>query len=374
MLHFHPSPPLALGLEWELQLIDPESQDLSPVADTVCADFSDAAMASGWSQNQLVLRTPLCPDMAALRRQLPALQQALLVSCRHRGISVCGGGTHPIHQWLRARAPGSVAEDDALRRFGFLAKLGEVFGLRIRLGCMNGDEALGLASHLMRYAPHFTAYAAASPFHSGVDTGFDCIRLCLLAAFPLSGPMPYVRDWDAYAHGYAHLQELGIIRSSADILWDIRPDPEAGTVDVRLCDSPLSVDDALDLAALAQTIAHWHLHQWQQTVPAELHRAYQHNRFQACHYGLAAHIVDVHTSTPVLLMDDFSPLLEGLEKSAKTLGTEPELARVRRRIAAGQNPAQWLRHSAREGGDLHALVAKQVTAFGRAAGLGTEAA
>jgi carboxylate-amine ligase len=36
----------------------------------------------------------------------------------------------------------------------------------------------------------------------------------------------------------------GIVKSMKDFYWDLRPKPEYGTIELRVCDTPLSVDRA----------------------------------------------------------------------------------------------------------------------------------
>lgn len=40
--------------------------------------------------------------------------------------------------------------------------------------------------------------------------------------------------------------------SLKDLHWDVRPKPEFGTVEVRVCDTPLTVERAAVLAAYMQ--------------------------------------------------------------------------------------------------------------------------
>ena len=42
-----------------------------------------------------------------------------------------------------------------------------------------------------------------------------------------------------------------------DFYWDIRPKPEFGTIELRVCDTPLTVDKAAALACYLQSLARW---------------------------------------------------------------------------------------------------------------------
>ena len=46
----------------------------------------------------------------------------------------------------------------------------------------------------------------------------------------------------------------GVVNSMKDFYWDIRPKPEFGTIEVRVCDTPLTVDRAAAIAGYIQTL------------------------------------------------------------------------------------------------------------------------
>src|SRR5690606_31979681 len=128
-----------------------------------------------------------------------------------------------------------------------LAKQFTVFGQHIHVGCGSGDDAIYLVHALARYVPHFIALSASSPFSQGVDTAFDSSRLNAIAAFPLSGSMPFVQSWDELNAYVAKMYRFRIIGSMKDFYWDIRPKPEYGTIEIRVCDTPLTVERAAAL-------------------------------------------------------------------------------------------------------------------------------
>src|SRR5690606_41849012 len=88
----------------------------------------------------------------------------------------------------------------------------------------------------------------------GADTQVDSSRLNVINAFPLSGYMPFVEDWTAFNAYYDTMRGYGIVKSMKDFYWDIRPKPEYGTIELRVCDTPLNIQTAADLAAYAQAL------------------------------------------------------------------------------------------------------------------------
>src|SRR5438045_206645 len=80
-----------------------------------------------------------------------------------------------------------------------------------------------------------------------------------------------------------------------DFYWDIRPKPEYGTIEIRVFDTPLTVERAAALAGFVQSLAAWFLEE-QPFVPLEDdYMVYTYNRFQACRFGLEAVYVEPST-------------------------------------------------------------------------------
>ncbi|MGQ9724720.1 MAG: glutamate-cysteine ligase family protein, partial [Tepidimonas sp.] len=103
--------------------------------------------------------------------------------------------------------------------------------------------------------PHFIALSASSPFFQGVDTLFDSARLNSVFAFPLSGRAPFVLWWGDFEQGYFRkMESTGVVKSIMDFYWDVRPKPEYGTIELRVCDTPLTVERAAALAGYLQAL------------------------------------------------------------------------------------------------------------------------
>lgn len=113
-----------------------------------------------------------------------------------------------------------------------------MFGQHVHVGCGSGDDALFLLHSLNRYVPHFIALSASSPYFQGRDTLFNSARLNSVFAFPLSGRAPFLLRWADFERDYfARMEDTGIVKSMKDFYWDIRPKPEYGTIELRVCDA-----------------------------------------------------------------------------------------------------------------------------------------
>src|SRR3970040_699016 len=183
------------------------------------------------------------------------MRQAVVRESGVLNVRVSGSGSHPFHDWADRRIYPNERFRYVVERYGYLAKQFTVFGQHIHVGCPGGDEAIYLTHMLTRYVPHFIALSAASPFYQGEDTSFQSSRLTAVSAFPLAGHMPFVADWAQFTDYCGGMKQCGIVASMKDFYWDIRPKPEYGTIEIRVCDTPLTVGRAAQLAAYAQALA-----------------------------------------------------------------------------------------------------------------------
>ena len=234
----------------------------------------------------LEVSTGVHADLSSLVTELRHIRDDVVEAAKHLGIAVCGGGSHPFQRWPEQRIYEEPRTLELYNVFGYLAKLNTVFGQHVHVGCSNGDEALYLLHALSRYVPHFVALAASSPYSLGADTLFDCSRLNVALAFPLSGRAPCLLTWHDFAAYFDRLERLKVVESMKDFYWDIRPKPEYGTVEVRICDTPLTVERAAVLAAYLQALCAY-LVEVRPCAPSEDdYVTYSSTRFNASRFGL----------------------------------------------------------------------------------------
>ena len=230
-----------------------------------------------------------------------------------------------------------------------------MFGQHVHVGCPDGDAALWLLHALSRYVPHFIALSASSPYVQGDDTGFDSARLNSVFAFPLSGRAPFVRNWEEFGGYFDKMTATGVVQSMKDFYWDIRPKPEYGTIELRVCDTPLTVDKAAALACYLQCLCR-HLREERPFEPAEDdYLVYAFNRFQACRFGLDGEIVDPKTKQRHKLRDDILRTLARIDEHALDLRALDASNLLRDSLFAGNDSSQ-LRAARRQGLPLPAVV------------------
>ena len=367
---FKQSDALTLGVELELQLLTQRDYDLTRGATDLLSrlsydgTFGDVKLEI--TESMIEVSTQARATVDAIASDLEGLRKMLIDQCARNNIAICGGGTHPFHAWPERRICPSERFDAVYQRYGYLAKQFTVFGQHVHVGCETADDAIWLTQALGPYVPIFIALSASSPYVDGVDTFFQSARLNAVSAFPLSGQCPEVADWPAFVEHFEFLKACGIVSSIKDLYWDIRPKPEFGTVEIRVCDTPLSIETAAALAALAQCTARYLLRTRDERPPIntrlQLHVA-RYNKFQACRYGFDAMLSDPIAQRQEPLRVVLADLLAALAEDAEALGCVPWIERIGRSLETGGSDARWLREQHARHQNLHDVVRESVQRF-----------
>jgi carboxylate-amine ligase len=309
----------SIGVELELQIIDLSDLDLSSGASFLLQHLQSPpkkiTVTPELTESMIEIAIGVFDDWIECFQTSCEVQKLFISASDRLNIGISGGGAHPFQRWQQRRISDNVRFQRVSSLYGYLAKQFTVFGQHVHIGCTSGDQALRLLHGLNRYVPHFIALSASSPFLQGSFTSFHSSRLNSIAAFPLSGRAPFFTDWNRFnSEFYKPMLGTGIVESMKDFYWDIRPKPQYGTIELRVCDTPLTLFDATLIAGYLQLICR-HLEK-EQTMPLEQeYMVYSFNRFQACRFGLEGTYIDPVTRSPTTIRQSLRDTLDRLETS-----------------------------------------------------------
>lgn len=344
---FKTSEAYTMGVELELQLINLSNFDLTASSPDLIyllkKDNFPGNVTPEITESMIEVCTDVMHSYTEMDAQLHQIRNLLVSSCDKLNIGICGGGTHSFQKWSERKIYNKKRFNESSIRYGYLAKQFTVFGQHVHIGCGSGDKALYLLHALSRYVPHFIALSASSPFVQGADTQFNSARLNSVFAFPLSGHAPFILNWEEFDNSYFDkMCKTGTIQSMKDFYWDIRPKPEYGTIELRVCDTPLTVEKAGVLAAYLQALCHYILEEEQCTFSEDIYLVYNHNRFQACRFGMDGTIVDPVSYAPLLIREEIMGMIHKIEPHAVSLGSE-EAFKLLKKYVTENNDASYLR-------------------------------
>lgn len=364
---FTASSAYSMGVELELQLINLSDFNLTASSPDLLyllgkKDFP-GQYTPEMTESMIEICTTVQNDYSNLLIQLTEARNSLVEACDKLNIGICGGGTHPFQRWSDQKIFDKERFNQLSSRYGYLAKQFTVFGQHIHIGCPSGDDALYLLHSLNRYLPHFIALSASSPFVQRSETFFNSSRLNSVFAFPLSGHAPFVLNWQQFENNYfAKMHKTGTINSMKDFYWDIRPKPEYGTVELRVCDTPLTVQKAADLAVYLQAIARYILEERAANPVEDDYLVYNYNRFQACRFGMEGSVVHPKTYETVPICEDILDVLNKIAPHAEALGSLSALENIKKYVNEN-NDATYLREAYATQNNMECVVNQAIARF-----------
>ncbi|SAL48794.1 carboxylate-amine ligase [Caballeronia peredens] len=356
------SEPFTFGVELEIQVVNTHDYDLTRAASDLMRLIKDEKIPGNITpeitESMIELSTGICTTHEQAVTDLRTIRDTLVAAADQLNVGLAGGGTHAFQQWSDRQIYDAPRFQYISELYGYLAKQFTVFGQHVHIGCPDPNSALFLLHSMSRYIPHFIALSASSPYIQGVDTGFHSARLNSVFAFPLSGRAPFVLTWDSFEEYFSKMVNTGVVNSMKDFYWDIRPKPGFGTIEVRVMDTPLSVDRAAAIACYIQTLSRYLLLDKPLTPAEDDYLVYTFNRFEACRFGLEGMCIHPQTGERRTIGEDILATLDVLAPHAEALGSQAALAQVAD-IARGMNDATWLRSVFDKEKSLHEAVRQQ---------------
>lgn len=363
LLPFKSSDSVSLGIELEYQIVDPRNGDLVSRAKDLIRNIEQSVYSElikpEITQSMIEINSSVHCSPGSLYEELKVIRDFLQDQALILQSYIAGGGTHPFQKWSLRKIFPTKRFKTLLRQYQYLSKRSTVFGQHIHVGCPSGEDAIYLTHALTRYAPHLIAMSASSPFYQGVDTHYHSSRSTVFNAFPLSGVMPYLKNWQEFSDYYHKMHRLKIVSSMKDFYWDIRPKPEFGTIEIRVCDTPLTIKRAVELGAYAQVVAQYLLHDKPISISHDLYDVYNYNRFQASRYGFDGDFIDPITLEHKILGHDILDTINLIEKHTHSLGNSEIMLKVVENVINKQNDAKLLKEIYEKVGSLPKLVLEQ---------------
>ena len=335
---FNGSPRPTVGVELELQLLDPETMNLVAGAPAILQRTKDLShVKAELIESTIELNTDVCEDVAAVRRDLTERIRQLLEVADELGYLVACVGTHPFSKWVEQRITDSERYRRLVDQCQWPARRLMIFGVHVHVGIESGEKAIAISNGLTTYLPHLLALSASSPFFNDADTGLASCRSKIFESLPTAG-LPYrLLDWAEFQRLMITLVSAKAIESIREIWWDVRPHPNFGTIEVRICDGLPTLDEVMAVTALIQTLVVWLGNQYDEGEYLPLHRHWivRENKWRAARWATDAEIIVDEDGNLERLDESLARLVEAVTPVAKQLGSHVELQGVGAMLRTG---------------------------------------
>ncbi|WP_432393678.1 glutamate--cysteine ligase [Pseudarthrobacter sp. L19] len=368
-IEFASSRQSTLGVEWELALVDAETGELASVAKEVLRgvaarhpelneDDEHPHIKQELLLNTVELVTGICTTVAEAKADLAGSLAALREVTDPMGVEVFCAGSHPFSPPQLQPVTDKERYAKLIDRTQWWGRQMVIYGVHVHVGLDSRDKVLPVLDGLVNYFPHFQALSASSPFWGGEDTGYASHRALMFQQLPTAGLPFQFGSWEDYESYVQDMFTTGVIDALSEIRWDIRPVPNLGTIEMRICDGLATLEEVGAIAALTQCLVHEFSTILDNggTIPTMPPWHVQENKWRAARYGLDAIIILDAEGNEQLVTDHLRETLDRLAPIAEQLGCAAELGDVAKIIDRGAGYQRQRRIAAEHGGDLRAVV------------------
>jgi glutamate---cysteine ligase / carboxylate-amine ligase len=353
------SPRPTLGVELEVQILDPETMNLTSGSLEILERVGRGhpRIKQELTQSTIEVITGICDTVAEAREDLRASLQTLYEVGDEVGMAFAMAGTHPFAQWREQDIFPNERYVRLVDRIQWPARRLMIYGLHVHVGVGSGEKAIAFTNALTTYIPHLLALSASSPFLDHEDSGLASARVKIFEGMPTAGIPARLAHYSEFQAFMNTLISAGAIETIREIWWDIRPHPDFGTVEVRICDIPSTLTEVCAIAALVQALVGCLEEAYDDGEYPELLHAWivRENKWRAARHGLDADIIVDNKGTQRPLRQDILRLLDEIAPVAERLGCTDELAGVHIILEQGSSSERQRRVFA-ETGQLDAVV------------------
>ncbi|MGK7953552.1 MAG: YbdK family carboxylate-amine ligase [Xenococcaceae cyanobacterium] len=332
-MEFKSSPNSTIGMEIELQLLDPKTLDLVDGILPLMTSYPQHPFTKPeYNQATVEINSQVCSNIEELKTNIFSVLTTLQARCEELRMTLCGAGTHPFSRRLVPITP--VKRHLAQYNLAGYLSYWLTFAQHVHVGMPSGDEAVAIARMLKPYLPILLALSASSPCWWGYDTGYASFRQRLLASRQTYGIPPTFKNWEDFATFFDSAKQAKIINNVRDFHWDLRLQPHLGTLEVRVMDAQPTIKEALMLAAFVHCLIvylqHYHEDKERGFLLIPHHWWLEkENYFRASRFGLDADYIEEAWGKSRAMKTVIADILDSLKTTATQLGETEYLELVR---------------------------------------------
>ncbi len=340
-------PKFTLGVEEEYQIIDPQTRDLrshmSKIVEGGKIQLREQVKAE-MHQSVVEVGTNICENVAEARKEVSFLRNKIFELADKQGLVVGAAGTHPFSKWQDQEITDDLRYHEIVNELKDIARSNLIFGLHVHVGIDNRDIALQLMNQACYFLPHIYALSTNSPFWEGRNTGFKAFRAKVFAKFPRTGLPEYFDSVQSYDNFLEILVKTNCIDNPKKIWWDLRMHPFFSTIEFRICDMCLTVDETICIVALIQAIVAKLYKLLMSNTSFNIYRIalIRENKFRAARNGIEGKLIDFGKKTEVPTQDLVLELLDFIDDVVDELGSREEINYVHEILKNGTGADQQL--------------------------------
>ena len=336
---------LTLGVELELQVLDAASLLLTPRAFEILNYLENPNLKPEFFQSTLEVVTGICESVQQAHADLEKSVIDIQKGANILGLKIASTGTHPEADYRDRLVTPSSRYNKLMDRNQWLIRRMAVYGMHVHLGMHSGDDCIKFHNFYLHFVPHLIALSASSPFYQQLNTGLASSRPTTYEAMPTSG-MPYiVKNWKQFNTIYQALVRTGSIHGIHDLWLDLRPSPALGTLELRICDEPATLTEAMAIVAYIHLLGVWYTHhkdEWEQKHKTLRRWVLRENKWRAIRYGLHGDMIHSVSKKTFSINENIEQWLEKLKPYSIQYGYGEYMELIQEILSKGNSTTRQL--------------------------------
>lgn len=306
------------------------------IKDKVKAEMHQAVVEVG---------TDICQNIDEAFMDVATLRKTISTIAGELGLWVGASGTHPFSHWERQLITDHVRYNDIIKELQEAARSNLIFGLHVHVGMESREMAIHIANSARYFLPHVFALSTNSPFWEGRQTGYKSFRTKVFDKFPRTGIPDFFESIESYDNYIKLLVKTNCIDNGKKIWWDLRVHPFFNTVEFRICDVTLTVQETITIAALFQGICAKLYKLRTQNLNFIMYPRVliNENKWRAGRYGIEGSMIDFGKETEVNTRVLIYELLDFIDDVAGPLGIRNAIGNVHKMLEEGTGADRQLK-------------------------------
>jgi carboxylate-amine ligase len=286
-----------LGVEEEYMVIDPVTRELQShdqkIVELSAKVYSDQVKAE-MHQAVVEVGTDICKNVTEAAADIKKLRRHVADVATSLNLKIGAAGTHPFSDWSTQLITPNPRYDAIVNEMQEAARSNLIFGLHVHVGIKDKDMAIHIMNTVRYFLPHVYALSANSPFWEGRNTGFKSFRTKVFDKFPRTGIPDQFESWDAFKNYINLLIKTNCIDNAKKIWWDVRVHPFFDTIEFRICDVPMRVEETIAITAIFQALVVklYKLRVQNMSFILYSRALINENKWRASRYGLDGKMID----------------------------------------------------------------------------------
>ncbi|MBK6537432.1 MAG: carboxylate-amine ligase [Ignavibacteria bacterium] len=350
-----------LGIEEEFQIVDPVTRELQSHIQAIFEEgklllkenFKPEMHAS-----VIETGTNICSNIQEARQEVTALRNSLAMLADQHGLRIAAAGTHPFSDWREQKITDHPRYVEIINEMQETARANLIFGMHVHVGIANREIGIQIMNAARYFLPHIFALSTNSPFWLGRNTGFKSYRVKVFDKFPRTGIPDYFISLAEYDSFINLLIKTNCIDNAKKIWWDIRAHPFFNTLEFRICDVQMTINETIALAALIQAVV-VKLHKLiQQNLGFRIYERalMMENKWRAARYGIQGKLIDFGKQEEVPFTSLARELLEFIDDVVDELESREEINYIFKMMEKGTGADRQLKVWNESGNDFKKLV------------------